>query len=172
MIPCHLRRKRVDKILLIATLIWSFASTQSPTTAKSQQFSSTPTVDDALPDRALPQGFQAYSNPHGSGRLLYTKLSGDMNSARAVMRDSLAALKSYFNGPPQLLTAVSDPRDQVVQVMLSANIQGQHLSGVATAMIGQSGAAFGVVFDRPDLLRSSWQPLSLRLGQEMPRNAR
>jgi hypothetical protein len=84
------------------------------------------------------------------------------------MRDSLVALRAYFDGPPQLLSAVSDSQDRVVQVMVSATLKGQRVRGVATAVAGQPGATFGLVFDRPDALQSSFQPLSQRLGQEMP----
>jgi len=88
------------------------------------------------------------------------------------MRDSLASLKTYFDGPSQLLSAVSDPEDQAVQVMVSASLESQHVRGVATAVVGQSGGAFGLIFDRPDALSSSFEPLSLRLAQEMPSSSR
>ena len=88
------------------------------------------------------------------------------------MRGSLAALKSYFDGPPQLLSAVSDPQDQAVQVMVAANLQGQRVRGVAFAVVAQGGAAFGLIFDRPELLPSSFQTLSSRLGQEIPAGPR
>jgi hypothetical protein len=84
------------------------------------------------------------------------------------MRDSLAAMKSYFDGPPQLLAAVSDPQDQAVQVMLSGSLQRQPVRGVAIAVVAQGAATFGLIFDRPDALSSSFQTLSARLGQEMP----
>jgi hypothetical protein len=158
-------------LLLFLILILVFVCAQVPAIAASQKASSsTQSLAGPLPDHSLPRGFQSYNNPQGSGRLLYTKMSSGNNSARAVMRDSLAALRSYFDGPPQLLSAVSDPQDQAVQVMLSANLQGQRVQGVATAVANQSGAAFGVIFDRPQSLRTSFQPLSARLGQEMPAN--
>jgi hypothetical protein len=152
-------------LILILLVFWSqtgsvAASQKAPTTAQ--------TAGGPLPERALPGGFQSFNNPRGSGRLLYTKFSRGKSSARAVMRDSLTALKSYFDGPPQLLSAVSDPQDQAVQVMVSANLQGQPVRGVAFAVVGQAGAAFGLIFDRPELLSSSFQTLSARLGQEIP----
>ena len=143
----------MNKTLWIVGLIPLLAFLLSPAAAKSQQVSAAgQTVADALPDQALPPGFQAYSNPRGSGRLLYTKISGNMNSARAVMRDSLATLKGYFDGPPQLLAGVSDPQDQAIRVMISANLRGHQVRGVATAVIAESSATFGVVFDRLDSL--------------------
>jgi hypothetical protein len=128
----------------------------------------TPQGSGALPERPLPRGFQPFSDPSGSGRLLVFKMPAGTSSGRAVMRNGLAALKGYFDAPPQLLAAVSDPQDHAVQVLLSANLQGQRVQGVATAVVAPSGAAFGLIFDRPQLLRSSFQPLSARLAQEMP----
>ena len=142
------------RIVLIAMLLTALACSQRPASAES--------------DHSLPRGFQTYSDPHSSGRLIFAKFPAGPHSARALMRDSLAALKTYFDRPPQLQGAVSDPQDQVVQVILSGSVRGQPVRGVATAAVAQSGATFGLVLDRPDLLKSSFQPLSQRLGQEMP----
>lgn len=159
-------------VLLAAVLMVALACTQKPTIAEAQQSSSPgQAAGGGLPNHVLPRGFQSYSDPHSSGRLIFAKLSGGGLSARGVMRDSLAALKAYFDGPPQLLSAVSDPQDQVVQVIVSANLQGQPVRGVATAAIAPSGATFGLAFDRPNSLKSSFQALSQRLGQEMPKSS-
>ena len=160
-------RTRLGLLILIMTV--ALSCPQSPAVAESQKATSSPqTAGGTLPERALPGGFQSFNNPRGSGRLLYTKISGGKSSARALMRDSLTALKSYFDGPPQLLSAVSDPQDQAVQVMVSANLQGQRVRGVAFAVVSQAGAAFGLIFDRPESLPSSFQTLSARLSQEIP----
>jgi len=124
-----------------------------------------------LPARPLPRGFQTYNDPSSSGRLILAKFSGGQRSARSAMRDFLAALNSYFDGPPQLLAAVGDPHDQVVQVILSANLQSQPVRGVATVVLGQTEATLAVIFDRPNSLRASFQTLSQRLSQEMPKGA-
>ncbi len=137
----------------MATLVTAIVCTQVPASAQ---------------DHSLPRGFQSYTDPHSSGQLIFAKFPPGPHSARALMRDSLAALKTYFDRPPQLQGAVSDPQDQVVQVILSGFVRGQPMRGVATAAVAQSGATFGLVLDRPDLLKSSFQPLSQRLGQEMP----
>jgi hypothetical protein len=125
----------------------------------------------ALSDRPLPRGFQVYNDPHGSGRLLYAKASGTQNSARAVMRSALGALKDYFDAPPRLLSAVSDPNDQAVQVMLSATLRGQNVLGVATTAVGQSDATFGLILDHPNTLAASFPTLSQALAREMPADA-
>lgn len=157
--------------VLMAALMAAAACTQKPVTAEAEQSSSAVQSSAAgLPAHALPQGFQSYSDPHSSGRLIYEKLSSGQ-SARAVMKNSLGALKTYFDAPPQLLSAVSDPQDQVVQVILSANLRGQAVRGVATAAITPPGAVFGLAFDRPDALKSSYKALSQRFGQELPKSA-
>jgi hypothetical protein len=136
--------------------------------AASASFASSKPQGNALPGRALPRGFQVYNDPRGSGRLLYAKASGTQNSARAVMRAALGALQTYFDAPPRLLSAVSDPHDQAVQVMLSATLQGQNVLGVATTALGQSGATFGLILDHPSSLASSFPSLSQALAKEMP----
>ena len=154
---------------LILTLTVALSCLQNPAFPESQKAStSAQTAGGPLAERTLPGGFQSFNNPRGSGRVLYTKVSGGKSSARALMRDSLTVLKSYFDASPQLLSAVSDPQDQAVQVMVSANLQGQRVRGVAIAVVSQAGATFGLIFDRPELLSSSFQTLSTRLGQEMP----
>jgi hypothetical protein len=148
---------RKVRFLLMAMVVSALAYAQKPASAES--------------DHSLPTGFQSYSDPHGSGRLIFAHLPAGPHSARALMRDSLAVLKNYFDGPLQLQGAVSDPQDQVVQVIIAANLRGQPVRGVATAIVGQSGSTFGLVFDRPDSLKSSFQSLSQRLGQEMPKSS-
>jgi hypothetical protein len=155
-------------ILLTATLLAAFASTQKPASAESEQPSSPGQGASTSSGRSLPAGFQSYSAPNSSGHLIFAKLPPGAQSARAAMRDSLAALKTYFDSPLQLQGAVSDPHDQVVQVIVGASLLGQSMRGVATAVIGPSGTTFGLVFDRPDSLKSSFQNLSQRFAQEMP----
>jgi hypothetical protein len=162
------RRSRIGIGLILILILAVFCSQTGAIAASQKASTAAQTGGGPLPERALPGGFQSFNNPRGSGRLVYTKVSGGKSSARVVMRDSLSAMKGYFDGPPQLLSAVSDPQDQAVQVMVSANLQGQRVSGVAFAVVSQAGAAFGLIFDRPELLPSSFQTLSARLGQEIP----
>ncbi len=157
------------RVLLMVALIAAPACSQKPQPTAS---ASSPEQSAAagVAARGLPAGFQSYNDPHSSGRLLYAKLPNG-NSALAAMRSSLAALKGYFDAPPQLLSAVSDPNDQVVQVIVSANAQGQPVRGVATVVLAPPGAVFGLAFDRPDSLKSSFKALSQRFSQELPRSS-
>jgi hypothetical protein len=150
-------------ILMTALALATVACTQSPGNTNSEQVSAA--------DSGLPSGFQSYTDPSTSGRLIVAKTPAGAQSARALMRDSLAALKTYFDGPIQLQGAVSDPRDQVVQAIVATGQHGQALRGVATAAIGQAGSVFGLVIDRPDLLKTSFPVLSHKLSQQMPRSA-
>lgn len=155
-------------IVLLPVLLMAMACASKPLTASSEASSE---AGPASPGQSPPAGFQSYRDAQGSGQLLFAKLGPGAHSARAVMRDSLAGLKSYFDGPPRLQGAVSDPQDQVVQVILSAQLHGQPVRGVATAAIAPSGATFGLVFDRPEALKASFQRLSQRLAQEMPKGS-
>jgi hypothetical protein len=166
MIPSLKRRERMTihrkSGVILSTAILVLAAVYP------SSFASSKPQGNALPDHALPRGFQVYNDPHGSGRLLYAKASGTQNSARAVMRSALGELKTYFDAPPRLLSAVSDPHDQAVQVVLSAMLQGQNVLGVATTAVGQSGATFGLILDHPNALASSFPTLSQALAKEMP----
>src|SRR5580704_1916636 len=109
---------------------------------------------------SLPGGFQSVTDADGSGQLLWAKVAAGQTSAKGAMRDALSALKNYFDAAPQFTSAVSDSTDQVVQVMLSANYKGQAVNGIATTVIGSGGGVFGMVYDRPASLKSSFANLS------------
>jgi hypothetical protein len=159
-------------ILLSTALAATSACTSKPVSARSDADGSTvPASASQLPDHSLPRGFESFSDPRSSGRLLFAKLPPGSASARAVMRNGLAALKTYFDAAPELEGAVSDPQDQVVEVIISATLRGQPLRGVATAAVAPGGSTFGLVLDRPQSLKSSFPALSQRLTQEMPRSA-
>lgn len=120
---------------------------------------------------ALPGGFQSVTDADGSGQLLWAKVAAGQTSAKGAMRDALGALKNYFDAAPQFTSAVSDSADQVVQVLLSANYKGQPVNGIATTVIGSSGGVFGMVYDRPALLKSSFANLSKQFSAQLPKSA-
>ena len=155
-------------VLILPMLLMAMACASKPPTAAMEQGA---TSGASSAGGALPAGFQSYDEARGSGKLIFAKLPAGERSARAVMRESLAGLKNYFDNPPQLEGAVSDPEDQVVQVVVGAKLHGQAMRGVATAVVAASGATFGLVFDRPEALKSSFQSLSQRLAQQMPRSS-
>jgi hypothetical protein len=159
-------------VLLSTALAATSACRSKPDSARSEAEGSPAHASaDQLADHSLPRGFESYRDPRSSGRLIFAKLPPGSGSARAVMRHCLAVLTTYFDASPQLQGAVRDPQDQVVEVIVSANLRGQPLRGVATAAVAQSGSTFGLVLDRPESLKSSFQALSERLTGEMPRNA-
>jgi len=119
---------------------------------------------------ALPGGFQSVTDADGSGQLLWAKVGAGQRSAKGAMRDSFGALKNYFDAPPQLLSAVSDSQDRVVQVVLAANFKGQPVNGIATTIIGSVGGVFGLVFDRPAALKTSFANLSKTFRAQLPQS--
>jgi len=120
---------------------------------------------------ALPGGFQSVTDADGSGQLLWARVAAGQTSAKGAMRDALGALKNYFDAAPQFTSAVSDSADQVVQVMLSANYKGQPVNGIATTVIGSGGGVFGMVYDRPASLKSSFANLSKQFSAQLPKSA-
>jgi hypothetical protein len=155
-------------LLLLPALLIAMACASKPSTAAFEEASA---AGPSASGQSLPVGYQSYSDPQGSGQLIYAKLPSGSRSARSVMRDSLAALRGYFDGPLKLEGAVSDPQDQVVQVIVATSMRGQPMRGVATAVVAPSGATFGLAFDRPEALKSSFQGLSQKLSQQMPRSS-
>jgi hypothetical protein len=141
----------------------NLASSGAPPAAQSSSGSSA--------NRAMPRGFQSFDNPGGSGHLIYAKLPVTNPSASNSMRDFLGSLNNFFDAPPQLLAAVGNPTDQVVQATLSGNIGGKPVTGIATVTIAGSNAVVGLVYDAPAALRNSFKPLYQRLGQEMPQGS-
>jgi hypothetical protein len=119
---------------------------------------------------ALPNGYQSVTDADGTGQLLWVKVAAGQKSATGAMRDSLGALKNYFDAAPQFISAVSDSQDQVVQVMISAKLKGQTVTGVATTVIGSAGGVFGLVYDRPTALKSSFGNLSNKFRAQLPQS--
>jgi hypothetical protein len=126
------------------------------------------TPSGSIANHALPSGFQSYSNPNGSGHLIYAKLPVNDPSASNSMRNFLGILNNFFDAPPQLLAAVANSQDQVVQATVSGKIGGQSVTGVANVTITGNSAIVGLVYDSPAGLRTSFQSLSRRFNQEMP----
>jgi hypothetical protein len=146
-------------------------SKSSPSTVSQSASPAGQSASGSSANRALPRGFQSYDNPNGSGHLIYAKFSVSDPSASNSMRDFLGTLNSFFDAPPQLLAAVGNPTDQVVQATLSGNLGGKPVTGIATVVISQTNAIVGLVYDAPAALKTSFQQLYRRLGQEMPQGS-
>jgi hypothetical protein len=119
----------------------------------------------------LPRSFQIYSDPQGSGRVVFVKFSGGSRSASGAMRDFLSQVNGYFDVPPKFVGAVGDPQDRVVQAMWSSSLNNQPIRGVATVVIGQSDATFAMMFDRPQNFAASYSRLAAALSPQMPKSS-
>jgi hypothetical protein len=119
----------------------------------------------------LPRGFQMYSDPQGTGRVVFVKFSGGSRSASGAMREFLSYMNGYFDAPPRFVGAVGDPQDHVVQAMWSDTFNGQPIRGVATVVIGQSDATFAMMFDRPQSFAASYSRLVKALSPQMPKSS-
>jgi hypothetical protein len=153
-------------VLAIAAGCSKSPSTSSPGSASNASSSS-----GSSSAHAIPSGFQSFDNPGGSGHLLYAKLSVTDPSASNSMRSFLGTLNSFFDAPPQLLAAVGNPTDQVVQATLSGNIGGKPVTGIATVTVAGQSAIVGLVYDAPAALKTSFKPLYQKLSQQMPQGS-
>jgi hypothetical protein len=122
-------------------------------------------------NHSLPNGFQVYNDSDGTGQLVFAKFGPGRETASAVMRDCLGGVRGYFDVPPQILGAIGDQEDHVVQAIWKGTMQGQVVRGVATVAVGRQGSTFAILFDRPQAFATSYPRLARRLSQEMPRDA-
>jgi hypothetical protein len=123
------------------------------------------------PSRGLPPGFQVYNDPQGTGRMLFARFTGGSGSAASTMRQYLGEIGGMFDGPPQLLGAVGDPRDKVVQAAWTGMIGGQPVRGMAAVILGNGEGTFAILYDRPQSFASSFGRLTQALASQIPRSA-
>ncbi len=124
-----------------------------------------------LPSPPLPQGFEARDDRESSGRLITIKFSHGNPSARAAMREYLSLIQGYFDAPPKLTLAVGDAKDELIQAMFDANLAGEPVRGLVTAVTGEQNGLFALIFDRPAALRGSYPNLQRMLVGEYPASA-
>ena len=105
-----------------------------------------PAASGPLPNRALPEGYQATDQPDG-GRILAATFSGNARSAAAVLRGINGQLGGYFDAVPQINSAVRDPSDQNVLAAFDARIAGAPVCGMTIIGLVGGGGAVAVLFD-------------------------
>jgi hypothetical protein len=121
--------------------------------------------------RGLPSGFQVYNDPQGSGRMLHVKFTGGTDSAAAAMRQYLGSLSGYFDGAPQLIGAVGDPQDKVVQAAWTGKINGQPVRGMAAVILGKGEGTFALLYDKPESFAASFGRMTQALAPQIPKSA-
>jgi hypothetical protein len=125
-------------------------------------------VSQLSPAGPLPQGFQAYRDPRGSGVVVYGTFSGNARSAKLALGTILPNFRGYFDSAPQVETAVGDASDQHVQSMFSASMRGTRVRGVAAVDLQQGGGAVSLIYDRPNSLAASFKKLQAVLARNVP----
>lgn len=161
---------RVRAVALLAVLLLPAARDRAQPVRAQAPGGASATASSGDDRPAPPRGFVVRTPSQGTGWVLYAPFPRGPATARGVMRAGLAALKTYFDGPVQVLSAGADARDQAVQAIVSASVHGRPVRAVATAVTGATadGGAFGIVLDRPDALRASFAGLSALLAHDMP----
>jgi hypothetical protein len=120
---------------------------------------------------SLPNGFQVYNDANGTGRIVFAKFGPGREAATAIMRDCMGGIRGYFDAPPQLLGAIGDPEDHVVQAIWKGQFQGQVVRGFGSVVVGKQGSTFAIIFDKPQAFAGSYPRLAKRLSMEMPHDA-
>lgn len=121
----------------------------------------------ALTSKALPQGFQSYKDPQGTGRLIFVKSASGPASATTAMREFLASVSGLFDAPVQIMAAAGDPQDTIVQALLSARIAGQPIEAVAAVATTKGSSIAGLIYDRSGALRASYPRLSSYFSKQI-----
>ena len=117
--------------------------------------------------KALPRGFESYNDPNGTGRLIFEKKSSGSTSAIATMRQFLSSLKGSFDGPMKIVAATGDPKDTIVQAMLTIQIGGQPVQAVASVAVNQGSFDCGP-HDRPALCDLVFPAVELLFEADWP----
>ena len=163
----HLRRVDIAVFLLAAgALIFCAADRKSLAQVHDSSTSNGRTVR-ALSPGALPEGFESYKDPQGTGQLIYVKSAKGPASAKAAMRQFLASLNRFFDTPLDIKAATGDPNDSVVQALLSSEIGGQPLEAVAAVATFQGNSIAGLIYDRSGSLRTSYPRLSSYFSKQI-----
>jgi hypothetical protein len=178
-----MRAERAVALVMLAAGVFLVAACKSGTTDQSQASapgggpsaaSSSATLQGQRGQQgghSLPNGFQVYNDANGTGRVVFAKFGPGRETATAIMRDCMGGIRGYFDAPPQLLGAIGDPEDHVVQAIWKGTFQGQLVRGVATVAVGKQGSTFAILFDKPQAFAGSYPRLVRRLSQEMPHDA-
>lgn len=163
----YLNRVRKD-LLFLAFGALIFCETNCHSSAQTPNASAAnPRTPRTLPTRPLPKGFESYSDPQSTGRLIYIKSGEGSASAKTAMRQFLSSLNGVFDAPPTITAATGDPKDTVVQAVLSTEIGGERIEGVAAVATSQGSSIAGLMYDRPTSLRTSYPRLSSYFSEEI-----
>lgn len=153
-------------LLAFAALVSCKASRESIAQMQNPPAGSARTAH-TLPTKPLPKGFESYNDPQSTGRLIYIKSGGGPGSGKMAMRQFLTSLSGLFDGPLNITAATSDPNDTVVQAMLSSEIAGQPVEGVATVATSQGSSIAGLIYDFSGSLHTSYSRLSSYFSKQI-----
>jgi len=118
--------------------------------------------------RDIPNGFRLAGHSGQTGQVLTASLAGG-NSARAVFRTAYRLASPYFDRPPEIVSAIVDPHDRVVQAVLHGYWQGVAVTGLMTAGTDGASGNASVVFDSREQFAHSFPQLSKQLATAVPR---
>jgi hypothetical protein len=113
--------------------------------------------------RQLPQGFSIKATNGGSGQALAATFSAEFNgreSATKAFRGIFGLAGSYFDSPPQLVSAVADAQDKQVQAFFRAVWNGARVRGLMVLTVENGRGYSGLMFDREDLFGRSLSGMS------------
>jgi hypothetical protein len=117
--------------------------------------------------RQLPQGFSIKATNGGSGQALAATFSAEFNgreSATKAFRGIFGLAGSYFDSPPQLVSAVADAQDKQVQAFFRAVWNGARVRGLMVLTVENGRGYSGLMFDREDLFGRSLSGMSRQMA--------
>ena len=116
-----------------------------------------------------PDGFQRLDSARG---WVFVNRQQGVQSAKQLARQTLDALQmSFGNQRPQVVAAVGDPADQMVQTLFQASLNGQPIRGLVVAQAGSEGLTARVLMDAASRFADSLPAMAGIVQQAMPASA-
>jgi hypothetical protein len=125
---------------------------------------------DPLPEKPLPNGYTGQSEQGGTGKMVTVSFSG-ANAATPTLRGMMKDLNGYFDAEPDMLGAVADKQDRMVQAIFAAQIGGVPVRGIAMVFVNEGKGTFGMLFDKPGRFLNSYSKLVRMMEGKMPQQA-
>jgi hypothetical protein len=121
----------------------------------------------ASTSHGVPSGFRIAARSGSAGQALTATFSGG-RSAKATFQSAFRLASAYFDQPPVLRSAASDPRDTVVEGMFGGSWQGAPVRGLMVASVDGGAGYVSMIFDREDQFKRSLPALSRQMRASLP----
>lgn len=111
-----------------------------------------------------PQGMQPLQSP--AGVVFQTTMNGSRSASQLSQAVVQSLQQGYFDRPPQIMGAMSDPSDMFGQVGFQTTMQGRPIMGIIAVMSnGQNGGRAYLLFDAAERFNQT-APIMMNVVQQ------